>query len=60
MTKQERRLWIQRRVESDDDIVGELPISNREIQEEVEELDSFREYLRDVKTSQTALTSDAL
>jgi hypothetical protein len=58
MTKEERLQMIKDRHQASQDVVGEIPISKREIRETVEELDSFREYARDRKTESEALTSD--
>lgn len=58
MTKQEQLARIKLQCDPFENAVGELPISDREIQEEVEEWDSYREFRRDQQTSREALTSD--
>lgn len=58
MTKQERLAWIRQRCDPLENAVGELPVSNVEIREEMEKLDSFREFQRGLQASKEALTSD--
>jgi len=58
MKKEDRLKWIKQRHEELMDIAGDMPISPGELHEEVESLESYREYTRDKKTSKDALTSD--
>ena len=61
MNKKESLAYLKRRnAELDSVTDAVIPASKRDINEEMELMDSFHEHQRDKKTSKTILTSDEL
>ncbi len=60
LSKEERLALIKQRHEASQIVIGEIPVTRQETAEAVSELDSFREYERDKKTSSEVLTSDEM
>ena len=60
MDKQQRLEYMRKRFPQLEENLTDavIPMSKRDIQETVAELDSFREFQRDKQTSKEALTSD--
>ena len=60
MDKAERLAYMKRRFPELEETMSDavIPISKRDVQDAVADLDSFREFARDKQTSKEALTSD--
>ena len=60
MDKNKRMDYMRKRFPQLEESLGDavVPLTKRDIKETVEELDAFREFQRDQRTSKEALTSD--